>query len=637
VDLTATGTHKPLPGMLKTNFALLIMVGGAVARRGGGGDGGAASRGVTTGSVTALNADAWLASALPGFCGLTEEGSEGTCHLGERGSFGGTRLNLLLRSANGTQAALACLQRCARCKRCRFVSLNRGRHPDCSWYSSCDLKRLERRPAGFLSGAAPWQIAGLATNTAPSWLSQCPRNAATCSRRALPEKIPAAGGCSTDDLAAFQRSYAIAIHQARLRQWATCNAEANRSLGATILGTSQADVTDFARYKDGQLLANLPLDARLLDRHSAHDAPCLTPACLTRQLAGRWLVFFGDSTTRMHQSALVALVATRCNARVRDFLPMLRGRGVASGAQKGQCDSDSWVTFPQDQDEAEVGSPEVGSPRPGWKRALLVSNRFLRGLDHHKLRLNVLEPHRRLFYSNWKERSAERPTHLLLEADPPEAVTHRRLKRWQPDAIIFHSCAWDLPRMNRSRLFYPHEGPERNCSAAWPASILERVVRSAHETGPPTLLARTLGASCKRRGEDLTDEQIYEGYAQGLESALRFLLAHAGATTTVFVRNCHAGSGGANAADRANHGPSEETQHQSIMRMNQIIVRVAQQLCVPVLDVHALDKAAGFYFQEGEPSDVHVPPIGALQAAFATLLAIQQLLAKTDKEPCSAR
>ena len=59
--------------------------------------------------VTALSADAWLASALPGFCGLTEEGSEGTCNLGERGSFGGTRLNLLLGSSNRTQAALACL------------------------------------------------------------------------------------------------------------------------------------------------------------------------------------------------------------------------------------------------------------------------------------------------------------------------------------------------------------------------------------------------------------------------------------------------------------------------------------------------------------------------------------------------
>jgi hypothetical protein len=596
--------------------------------------------GVEITALKELNADAWLASALPGFCGLTEEGSEGTCHLGERGSFGGTRLNLLLRSGNSTQAALACLQRCARCKRCRFVSLKAGGRPDCSWYSSCDLKRLETRPAGFLSGAAPWQTAELATNPAPSWLSQCPRNAATCSRRALPKQIPAAGGCSMDDLAAFQRGYAVAIHQVRLRQWVTCNAEASRSLGGTILGT-QVDVKHFARFKDGQLLANLPLDARLLDRHSAHGAPCLTPACLTRQLAGRWLVFFGDSTTRMHQSALVALVATRCNASVRRFGPMLRGRGVASGVlgattHPGQCDFDSWVTFPRDHNEAEVGSPEVGSPRP----RLLVSNHFLRGLDHHKLRLNVLEPHRRLFYPDWLERSAERPTHLLLEADPPEAVTRKRLKRRQPDAIIFHSCAWDLPRINRSDYYYPYEGPERNCSAAVPASTLARVVGSDDGTDPRTLLARTLGASCKRRGGDLTDEQIYEGYAQGLEEALRFLRAHAGATTTVIVRNCHAGSGGANVADRAKDGPSQETQHQSIMRMNRIIARVAQQLCVPVLDVHALDKAAGFYFQEGAQPDIHVPPIGALQAAFAALLTIQQLLAKTDdidKEPCSTR
>tara|TARA_B100000767_G_scaffold267368_1_gene286011 strand:+ start:410 stop:1642 length:1233 start_codon:yes stop_codon:yes gene_type:complete len=409
----------------------------------------------------------------------------------------------------------------------------------------------------------------------------------------------------------------------------------------------QADVTDFARYKDGQLLANLPLDARLLDRHSAHDAPCLTPACLTRLLAGRWLVFFGDSTTRMHQSALVALVATRCNASVRRFGPMLRGRGVAGGVlgatdHPGQCDFDSWVTFSRDQNE-------VGSPRSGRKRALLVSNHFLRGLDHHKLRLNVLEPHRRLFYPDWKERSAERPTHLLLEADPPEAVTRKRLKRRQPDAIIFHSCAWDLPRINRSHYYYPYEGPERNCSAAWPASTLARVEGSDDGTGPTTLLARTLGASCKRRGMDLTDEQIYEGYAQGLEEALRFLRAHAGTTTTVIVRNCHAGMGGANqhqsgdaapiSVHRKRRSTNQETQHQSVMRMNQIIARVAQQLCVPVLDVHALDKAAGFYFQEGALPNIHVPQIGALQAAFAALLAIQQLLqlAKTNEAPCSAR
>ena len=60
---------------------------------------------------------------------------------------------------------------------------------------------------------------------------------------------------------------------------------------------------------------------------------------------------------------------------------VLRGRGVASETQK-MSDFDSWVTFPRNQDEADVGSSSTG-------RALLVSNHFLRGLDHHKLRLNV--------------------------------------------------------------------------------------------------------------------------------------------------------------------------------------------------------------------------------------------------------
>jgi len=182
----------------------------------------------------------------------------------------------------------------------------------------------------------------------------------------------------------------------------------------------------------------------------------------------------------MHQSALVALVASRCNASVQRFGPMLRGRGVAGGVlgdndQKGQCDFDSWITFP----EAATGSAEqaeMRSPPASQKRALLVSNHFLRGLDQRKLRLNVLEPHRRLFYPDWHERSAERPTHLLLEADPPEAVTRRRLKRRQPDAIIFHSCAWDMPAstaattsiLMRARSATAAQlGPPRYSRASW--------------------------------------------------------------------------------------------------------------------------------------------------------------------------
>ena len=55
------------------------------------------------------------------------------------------------------------------------------------------------------------------------------------------------------------------------------------------------------------------------------------------------------------------------------------------------------------------------------------------------------------------------------------------------------------------------------------------------------------------------------------------------------VRNCHAGLGGANV-----RRDEVESQHESVMRMNDIIARVAVELCVPVLDVYALDAAAGF-------------------------------------------
>ena len=58
------------------------------------------------------------------------------------------------------------------------------------------------------------------------------------------------------------------------------------------------------------------------------------------------------------------------------------------------------------------------------------------------------------------------------------------------------------------------------------------------------------------------------------------------------------------------------------MRINGIIARVAAELCIPVLDVYALDAAAGFYWQDGAPPDFHAPTIASLQAALAVLLAM---------------
>ena len=88
------------------------------------------------------------------------------------------------------------------------------------------------------------------------------------------------------------------------------------------------------------------------------------------------------------------------------------------------------------------------------------------------------------------------------------------------------------------------------------------------------------------RGDGLTDEQIYDGYEQSLRHALALLRAQvAGGDSLLMVRNCHPGSGGANVRGRHEN----ESQHESVMRINGIIARVAAELCIPVLDVYALD------------------------------------------------
>ena len=89
---------------------------------------------------------------------------------------------------------------------------------------------------------------------------------------------------------------------------------------------------------------------------------------------------------------------------------------------------------------------------------LVLSFRFLRGLDTHKMRLNALHPHRRFFYPSWDERSKVTPTHLVLSGDLPERdpPSESPLAKPAPDTVIFHSCAWDLPAINRSYYYYPN-------------------------------------------------------------------------------------------------------------------------------------------------------------------------------------
>ena len=79
--------------------------------------------------------DAWLRSAKAGHCGVTETDS-GDCHAGTRGSF------TLSPDMTWHAAVAACMAWCTACTNCNYISVSVDRQ-DCSWYSSCDVHRLE--------------------------------------------------------------------------------------------------------------------------------------------------------------------------------------------------------------------------------------------------------------------------------------------------------------------------------------------------------------------------------------------------------------------------------------------------------------------------------------------------------------
>ena len=87
-------------------------------------------------------------SAFRGHCGTTEPG-EGDCTQGYRGSWA---IPLSAGATLETAEAL-CRHRCARCGRCRFLSVSLS-FRDCSWFSSCELGSLHQSPSGFQTFAA---------------------------------------------------------------------------------------------------------------------------------------------------------------------------------------------------------------------------------------------------------------------------------------------------------------------------------------------------------------------------------------------------------------------------------------------------------------------------------------------------
>ena len=125
-------------------------------------------------------ARSWLASAGHGHCGETNGLAE--CASASTGSFGWRS------SLNSWHGALAwCSHACHSCERCRYISLSLE-FKDCSWYHSCALGELHRRPNGvwdaFLTGL-PLSSAAIASlenvSLAPAW----PRAALRAQRDAL--------------------------------------------------------------------------------------------------------------------------------------------------------------------------------------------------------------------------------------------------------------------------------------------------------------------------------------------------------------------------------------------------------------------------------------------------------------------
>eukprot|EP00308_Calcidiscus_leptoporus_P007527 CAMPEP_0119387718 /NCGR_PEP_ID=MMETSP1334-20130426/101882_1 /TAXON_ID=127549 /ORGANISM="Calcidiscus leptoporus, Strain RCC1130" /LENGTH=80 /DNA_ID=CAMNT_0007409517 /DNA_START=83 /DNA_END=322 /DNA_ORIENTATION=- len=69
-------------------------------------------------------------SWVSGYCAETNDKEAGSCHIGDMGVLGLPKAT----ARAGWQAAEAhCLDQCARCARCNFVSLSL-QHADCSWY-----------------------------------------------------------------------------------------------------------------------------------------------------------------------------------------------------------------------------------------------------------------------------------------------------------------------------------------------------------------------------------------------------------------------------------------------------------------------------------------------------------------------
>jgi hypothetical protein len=183
----------------------------------------------------------------------------------------------------------------------------------------------------------------------------------------------------------------------------------------------------------------------------------------------------------------------------------------------------------KDRDSSVEPSPSAGvSPRSAaaarrWRRSqpLRVSFRFLRGLDLRKVALRRRLARQVSLRRVESEVGHSAASHALWQRQLG-AAQHRttwRLfaSRTEPDVLIFHSCAWDLPAMNRSDYYYPWEAPTEACVEPAGSSNVS-MVPAAHsrwaEPAAPRWLAAPVArpSACIRRAHvETPDDAIYAG------------------------------------------------------------------------------------------------------------------------------
>ena len=443
--------------------------------------------------------------------------------------------------------------------------------------------------------------------------------------------------------------------------------------------TYSSQLAEWTRYNPS------PLNKKRLT--AAGDAPaeasagaghraCLSPQCvISKRLAGRWILFMGDSTQRHLHDAFLNLLKIEYGMDELQVQPHLDGLPVkdrdfhkdydtvCAHPRGGYRSGGQWWAQGQRQREPECFGPlhpECSEERPDlswWANAsgapaTRVSMRFLRGLDAHKLEHNSKAWRERFFYKEWRQRSKEAPPNLLFRSSP--YTDHPVTRAWwgrspEPDAIIFNSCAWDLPQINRSFYYFPYMVPGYPCPNPPPtmnATVRIREQRAAHVVGAP----------CVKRAEvSMTEEQIVQDYGKRLREAL--VLVRKRFRGRLILRSCHSGTQAqihilaptptptltlpltltptptltptitltltlTLASGTQDKRAKRHEQFEALRRMNAMLLRVARELCVEVLDVFELDRLAGYYLEK-KLANFHVPPRASAQAALALLLQLR--------------